>query len=64
MWVVDAKTHQVHLAPVTVAAYREQGVTLDGGVSTQQWIVTAGVHKLRDGEAIAPVDTVNRPVLL
>jgi membrane fusion protein, multidrug efflux system len=64
VWVVDAKTHQVHLAPVAVTAYREQGVTLDGGVSTQQWIVTAGVHKLRDGEAIAPVDTANRPQML
>ncbi len=64
VWVVDAKTHQVHLAPVSVAAYREQGVALDKGVTPSQWIVTAGVHKLRDGEAIAPVDTVNRPVTL
>ncbi|MDR3386295.1 MAG: efflux RND transporter periplasmic adaptor subunit [Rudaea sp.] len=64
VWVVDAKTHEVHLAPVAVAAYREQGVALDGGVDTQQWIVTAGVHKLRNGEAIAPVDSMNRPVLL
>ena len=64
VWVVDAKTHQVHLAPVSVAAYREQGVALDNGVTRSQWIVTAGVHKLRDGEAIAPVDAVNRPVTL
>lgn len=64
VWLVDAKTHQVHLAPVNVADYREQGVALDSGVSAQQWIVTAGVHKLRDGEAIAPIDASNRPVLL
>ena len=64
VWLVDTKTHQVHLTPVNVAAYREQGVALDGGVSAQQWIVTAGVHKLRDGEAIAPIDSSNRPVLL
>ncbi|HZP67094.1 MAG TPA: efflux RND transporter periplasmic adaptor subunit [Rudaea sp.] len=64
VWVVDAKTHQVHLVPVGVAAYREQGVVLDGGVDTTQWIVTAGVHKLRDGEAIAPIDAENRPVVL
>jgi hypothetical protein len=32
VWIVDAKTHQVHLAPVQVAAYREQGVLLAGGV--------------------------------
>ncbi len=64
VWVVDTKTHQVHLAPVSVAAYREQGVALDSGVSAQQWIVTAGVHKLRDGEAIAPIDAANRPLML
>jgi len=64
VWVVDPKTHQVHLAAVNVAAYREQGVLLAGGVEPQQWIVTAGVHKLRDGEPIAPIDPLNRPVTL
>lgn len=64
VWLVDTKTHRVHLAPVNVAAYGERGVALDGGVSTQQWIVTAGVHKLHDGEAIAPIDASNRPILL
>ena len=64
VWIVDAKTHQVHLAPVEVAAYREQGVMLAGGVDARQWIVTAGVHKLRDGEPISPVDAQNRPVTL
>lgn len=64
VWVVDAKTHAVRLAPVSVGAYREQGVTLSDGVSAQDWIVIAGVHKLREGQAIAPVDTLNRPVKL
>ena len=64
VWVVDAKTRQVHLAPVEVAAYREQGVLLAGGVDAGQWIVTAGVHKLRDGQPIAPVDAQNRPIAL
>jgi multidrug efflux system membrane fusion protein len=64
VWIVDAKTHQVRKAPVDVVAYREQGAVLDGGIAAQQWIVAAGVHKLRDGEAIAPVDALNRPVTL
>ncbi len=64
VWVVDAKTHQVRLAPVTVNAYREQGVTLSGGIGAQDWIVTAGVHKLREGEAIAPIDSLNRAIAL
>lgn len=64
VFVVDARTHQVHLTPVEVAAYREQGVVLAAGIEPNQWIVTAGVHKLRDGDAITPVDSVNRPVTL
>ena len=62
VFVVDSRTHQVHLTPVDVAAYREQGVVLAAGIDANQWIVTAGVHKLRDGDAITPVDSVNRPV--
>lgn len=64
VWIVDAKTHQVRLSPVTVNAYREQGVTLSSGVAAQDWIVTAGVHKLREGQAIAPVDALNRAISL
>jgi len=30
----------------------------------RQWIGTAGVHKLRDGEPSTPVDAQNRPVTL
>jgi membrane fusion protein, multidrug efflux system len=64
VWIVDTKTRQVHLALVNVAAYREQGVLLSSGVDVAQWIVTAGVHKLREGEPIAPIDVLNRPVVL
>lgn len=62
VWVVDQRTHEVHPVTVAISAYRENGALLDGGVALNQWIVSAGVHKLRDGETIAPVDTQNRPV--
>ena len=64
VWVVDKHTHQVHLSPVDVASYREQGVVVTAGVEPQQWIVTAGVHKLREGDPVTPVDSINRPVAL
>jgi multidrug efflux system membrane fusion protein len=64
VWVVDATTRKVRLSPVTLGAYREQGVTIAGGLGAQDWIVTAGVHKLREGETVAPVDAQNRPVSL
>ena len=64
VWIVDTHTHQVRLTPVDVAAYREQGVIVNGGLEPKQWIVTAGVHKLREGQTIAPVDATNRAVTL
>ncbi len=62
VWIVDQRTHQVHPQAVAVDAYRENGALLDSGVALNQWIVVAGVQKLRDGETIAPIDDLNRPV--
>lgn len=64
VWILDTKTRQVHLTPVTVSAYREQGVVLLDGVDEQDWIIAAGVHKLREGQAINPVDHGNKPLTL
>lgn len=64
VWLVDTKTRQVHLTAVTVSAYREQGVVLMDGVNTQDWIIAAGVHKLREGQTIRPVDHSNKPLTL
>lgn len=64
VWLVDTKTRQVHLTSVVVSAYREQGVVLMDGVNTQDWIIAAGVHKLREGQTIRPVDHSNKPLSL
>lgn len=64
VWVLDTKTRQVHIKPVTVGAYREQGVVLKDGLDSQDWIVAAGVHKLREGQSINPVDHSNKPLTL
>jgi multidrug efflux system membrane fusion protein len=64
VWLVDSKTRQVHLTSVIVSAYREQGVVLMDGVDTQDWIIAAGVHKLREGQTIRPVDHSNKPLSL
>ena len=62
VWVLDAKTKQVRLVPVTVGQYREEGVTITGGLAADLWVVTNGVHKLVEGQAVRPVDTDNRPL--
>ena len=64
VYVVDPGTKQVHLRPVTVGAYGESGVTVLAGLTADQWVVTAGVHKLLDGQPIRPIDRENRPVAL
>ena len=63
VWVVDAKTRRVHLAPVQLGAYAEGTVPLLGGVDATAWVVAAGGHLLREGQLVSPVDRDNRPVL-
>jgi multidrug efflux system membrane fusion protein len=62
LWQVDRKTREVHLLPVTVASYAENGAWISGGLAGDAWIVTAGVHRLREGEAVNPIDALNRPI--
>jgi RND family efflux transporter MFP subunit len=52
VWIVDPATSQVRLKPVTVGQYREDGVSITGGLAEGDVVVTAGVHKLRAGQAV------------
>ena len=62
VWLYDPKSGQVHLKPVQVGQYREDGVTVLAGLEPGQWVVTAGVHKLAEGQPVRPVDGDNRPL--
>ncbi len=62
IWQVDAKTRKVHLTPVEVVRYTESGALINDGLIAGDWIVTAGVHRLREDETINPIDGLNRPV--
>jgi multidrug efflux system membrane fusion protein len=33
-----------------------------GGLRGDEWVVSAGVHLLREGERVLPIDRDNRPV--
>ena len=55
VWIYDEKAHTVALRPITVGQYREDGVVVTG-VTGGEWIVAAGVHKLREGEAVRPYE--------
>jgi multidrug efflux system membrane fusion protein len=60
LWVVDARTSQVRRTPVQLGPYGEARVPVVAGVAAQDWIVVAGVHLLRDGQKVRPVDRNNR----
>jgi multidrug efflux system membrane fusion protein len=64
VWVVDPQTAKVRRTPVQLGAYGETRVPVIAGVAAQDWIVIAGVHLLRDGQTVRPVDRNNRAVAL
>ena len=56
VWIYDAATHQVALRPVSLGAYREDGVLVSQGVRPGEWVVAAGVNKLEVGQVVRPYD--------
>lgn len=56
VWVYDPATQTVALRPVTVAQFREDGAVVSAGLADGEWIVAAGVHKLRPGQTVRPYD--------
>jgi membrane fusion protein, multidrug efflux system len=56
VWVYDENSRTVSLRPIVVGQFREDGVIVTGGVARGEWIVTAGVHKLREGETVRPFE--------
>lgn len=64
VWTVDPATATVHRVPVTIGAYTETSVPVLTGLDAQHWVVAAGVHLLRDGQKVAPIDAGNRPLAL
>lgn len=62
LWVLDPQTRAVRLDPVGVERYAENGALISAGIDGNSWIVTAGVHRLRDGEVVNPIDNQNRRI--
>jgi multidrug efflux system membrane fusion protein len=64
VWVVEPGTSTLRSVPVRLGAFGERHVTVLSGLAPDDWVVVAGGHLLREGEAVAPVDRDNRPVAL
>ena len=52
VWVVDPASRKVRLRPVGVGEFREDGATITSGLAPGEWIVTAGVHKLKAEQVV------------
>ncbi|MCH9627786.1 MAG: Multidrug resistance protein MdtA [Chlamydiales bacterium] len=57
VWVVNTETMTVDKQEVEKGRLTSQGIIITSGLEEGQWVVTAGVHYLRDGQEvrIAPV---------
>ena len=62
VWVVDEKAGKVRSQPVQLGRYGEDQVPVLGGLEGNEWVVAAGGHLLREGQAVIPLDRDNRPV--
>lgn len=60
VWIVDAKTREVSLKPVSVASYESQNIVVDGGLEPGEHVVTAGGKTLRPNQIVA-LSTDNAP---
>ena len=63
VWVVDPATRTLKAVAVTTGAYGTESVPVLDGVRADDWVVAAGGHLLREGQAVSAVDRSNRPVL-
>ncbi|MBD7976500.1 efflux RND transporter periplasmic adaptor subunit [Serpens gallinarum] len=64
VWVVAPKTATLERRPVRLGAYGERQVPVLEGLREHEWVVAAGVHVLREGQKVRPVDRDNRLVEL
>ncbi len=52
VWVIDEASGQVSLRPVELGNLTPRGVILKSGIQSGEWVATAGVHFLRDGQTV------------
>jgi len=74
LWVLTQDAHAtaadgasigtLHLQSVQLGPYGEERVPVLSGIKSDDWILAAGVHLVREGQKVEPVDRDNRPIEL
>jgi multidrug efflux system membrane fusion protein len=63
VWVVDPASATLQARAVSLGAYGAQDVPVLSGLKADDWVVAAGGHLLREGQAVIAVDRKNQPVI-
>ncbi|MEN5116311.1 efflux RND transporter periplasmic adaptor subunit [Luteimonas sp. TWI662] len=63
VWVVDPQTRTLRSVQVEAGAFGAQTVPILSGLAPDALVVAAGGHLLREGQAVTPVGSDNRPQL-
>lgn len=57
VWIYDPAKKTVALRAVAIGQFREDAVVVTSGVANGEWVVAAGVNKLRPGQPVRPYDS-------
>ena len=56
IWAVDPETKTVERCPVTTGRVTENGIMVLEGINPGDWVVTAGLHSLQEGQKVSLFD--------
>ena len=59
-----AALRTITAVPVQLGPYGEERVPVLSGIAPNDWVLAAGVHLVREGQRVEPVDRDNRPIPL
>ncbi len=52
VWIIDEKTKAVRRREVKTGILTDRGIKINAGLKTGEWVATAGVHYLREGQKV------------
>jgi membrane fusion protein, multidrug efflux system len=64
VWVVDPQAMTVQRRAVEIGPFGDNTATVLDGLGADEWVVAGGVHLLREGQPVRPVDRDNRTVAM
>jgi len=62
LWVLNADRRSARRQLVEIGPYGPTEVPVLAGLAPEDWVVVAGVHLLREGQPLQPLDRENRPL--